>query len=99
MFVCSSHRPVWSDYTVEGECRLLPEAPDNIKERFEAFFNTSYDFKINHPEMRNPYYTWEGKIIDKPLTPEEEEEEEKQKKKEEFMKKYSEWLRKKEKDG
>jgi len=50
-------------------------------------------YKREHPEMRNPYYTWEGKIIDKPLTPEEEEAERKKKKIEEIFRQRRERLK------
>ncbi len=87
---------VWKEFYIPGKCCLTPDATDYAKEQFELHMNCGFapdTYKMQYPEMRNPYYTWEGKIVDKPLTPEEEEAERKKKKKEKFLRQYREWLK------
>ena len=50
--------------------RLSEDAPDRLKEQFEKYYNDpktedfpNYLRKI-HPEIKNPYYTWDGEIVD-----------------------------------
>ena len=58
-----------SKYFVGGtEWRLAEGAPQNLKDMFEEDMNADHLrklYRLTYPEMENPYYTWEGKIVDK----------------------------------
>ena len=60
---------VTSKYFVGGsEYRLLPGASDELKAEFEKEVNSggmAEDIREDYPDMKNPWYTWEGKVIDK----------------------------------
>lgn len=50
--------------------KLSADAPQELKDQFEEYYNDpetedfpSYLRKV-HPEIQNPYYTWDGKIVD-----------------------------------
>lgn len=47
---------------------MMPEASNDLKKAFEEYYNTpehlSY-YKEIYRDMENPYYSWEGKIIEK----------------------------------
>ena len=50
--------------------KLSSDAPQELKDQFEKYYNDpetedfpSYLRRI-HPEIKNPYYTWDGKIVD-----------------------------------
>ena len=48
--------------------KLKSNAPDDIKEHFEKCMNLplgKVTLKRLAPELKNPYYTWDGRIIEK----------------------------------
>lgn len=49
--------------------RLTEEATDREKEEFEVYImyqmGGDYFLKKLFPNMRDPYYTWEGKVVEK----------------------------------
>ena len=50
--------------------RLKDGAPKELKEQFENYYNDpKYEnwpdyMRKKHPEIKNPYYTWDGKVVD-----------------------------------
>jgi len=55
-------------FLAEPNWRLKPGVDEKTKEEFEIHMNRKVMQRVHkreHPEMNNPYYTWEGKIIDK----------------------------------
>ena len=56
--VCPEGKQLW---------RLRPDAPDDVKRAFERRFTGeirgSKEFIV--PDMKDPYYTWEGKIVER----------------------------------
>lgn len=52
----------------EPKWRLADGAPDKLKYEFEKDMNTkelTAVYKKSYPKMENPFYTWQGEIIDK----------------------------------
>ncbi len=47
--------------------KLKPEAPDDVKLKFEKAMNVEYASQadVYTPELKEPYYTWEGKIVER----------------------------------
>ena len=49
---------------------MSKDAPQRLKDQFEDYYNDpkTEDFpsylRKTHPEIKNPYITWEGKVID-----------------------------------
>lgn len=55
-----------SKYFKKDPCyHLTADAPEEMKQEFEEYFSDWDLGKSEHPEMKNPTYTWEGKIIDR----------------------------------
>lgn len=55
-------------FVPEPRWHLLPEATDYMKSQFEKFMNdpnTAEVYKRSFPSMKKPWYTWEGKFVDK----------------------------------
>lgn len=55
-------------FVAEPEWHLLPEATDKMKKKFEEYMNRpgpAEVYKRSYSDMKNPWYTWEGKIEDK----------------------------------
>lgn len=57
------------DDDIAFNTRLLPEASDEDKTDFEDYvmnFEGGREFlKQMFPKMKDPYYTWEGKIVER----------------------------------
>lgn len=57
-------------FVVKPEWHMEPGASDEDKRALEKFMNGG-DYpklwKRRYPQMRNPYYTWSGEIVDKDL--------------------------------
>lgn len=50
------------------EWHLTDGAPQKLKDEFESDMNTDNLRKLyrqSYPKVKNPYYTWQGKIIDR----------------------------------
>ncbi len=49
--------------------RLKPTASDDEKHQFEAYamvqMNGEFFLTKRCPEMKDPYYTWEGKVVER----------------------------------
>ncbi len=49
--------------------RLKKEATNKEKQDFEAYvmytMGGDYFLTADHPDMKEPYYTWEGKVVEK----------------------------------
>lgn len=59
----------WDDMDDIFNLRLKAGASDEEKESFEDYamngMGGAFFLKAEHPEMREPYYTWEGKVVEK----------------------------------
>ena len=57
-----------SEYCIvkDGEVALKPEAPEEMKQEFEKYYNLICDIEEDYPEIDVPYHTWDGKIISRP---------------------------------
>ncbi len=54
-------------FTDQPRWRLRDGAPERLKKEFERYFNSKTAraaWKSMNPQMRHPYYTWTGEIID-----------------------------------
>lgn len=54
-------------FTDSPNWRMKKGAPDNLIREFEEYFNSKTakrSWKAMHPDMQNPFYTWEGKFVD-----------------------------------
>ena len=55
-------------FVVDPDWHMEPGASDKDKKALEEFMNGG-DYpklwKVRYPEMKNPYYTWSGEVIDK----------------------------------
>ena len=47
--------------------KLKPEVPDDVKVAFEKAMNAEYapQADVYTPDLKDPYYTWEGKIAER----------------------------------
>lgn len=47
--------------------KLKPNTPDEVKQQFEQWFTNliRHDKEYYVPEMKDPYYTWEGKVVER----------------------------------
>ncbi|MBR3396109.1 MAG: hypothetical protein IKG76_10050 [Firmicutes bacterium] len=49
--------------------RITADAPDKLKAEFEAHMNDAptflYGLKNAFPDIKEPYYTWDGRVIEK----------------------------------
>lgn len=55
-------------FVSEPNWHISAEASDKLKELFERDMNKpnlTKIYKQSYPNVKNPFYTWEGKIIDK----------------------------------
>jgi len=55
-------------FVADPEWHMLPGASDKDKKELEEFMNGGgYPniWKSENPNMKKPYYTWSGKIVDK----------------------------------
>jgi restriction endonuclease Mrr len=55
-------------FVKEPTYHLTPDATQEEKDEFETYMNTGnrlLDLMDEHTDMVDPYYTWEGKVIDK----------------------------------
>lgn len=55
-------------FVAEPDWHLKPEASDELKAEFEKEVNSKgmrETLEEDYPDMKHPWYTWEGKIIDK----------------------------------
>ncbi len=55
-------------FIAEPVFHLSETATDEQKEEFETYMNTGerlLELMDNYAQMRDPYYTWEGEVIDK----------------------------------
>lgn len=57
-----------SEYCIvkDGEVALKPEAPEEMKQEFEKYYNLICDIEEDYPEIDVPYHTWDGRIISRP---------------------------------
>lgn len=55
------------EYGYKHETSLKPEATDKQKTEFEGYmmFMSYSMLKECYPELEDPYYTWEGKIVER----------------------------------
>ena len=50
----------------EPQWHLKEGASEEDKRELEEWMNTgNYQLVIDYPKMKNPYYTWSGKVVDK----------------------------------
>lgn len=56
--VCPEGQTLW---------RVKQSAPDSVKRAFEKHFTDDIKFRKKYffPDMKDPYYTWEGKIVER----------------------------------
>lgn len=53
-------------FVAEPDWHILPDAPDSIKRDFEDWANEFYeDLASDYPDIKDPYMTWEGKVVPK----------------------------------
>ena len=55
-------------FTPNPSWRLSADAPDKYKDELESFMNDDGHlelWKALHPEIENPFYTWEGEVVEK----------------------------------
>ena len=49
--------------------RITADAPDSLKAEFEEHMNTAPNFlycmRNDFPDIKEPYYTWDGRVIEK----------------------------------
>ena len=49
--------------------RITDDAPDSLKAEFEEHMNNAPNFlycmKNDFPDIKEPYYTWDGRVIEK----------------------------------
>lgn len=54
-------------FVAKPEWHLRAGASEEDKKALEEWMNagTNYSLIADNPDMKNPYYTWSGKVIDK----------------------------------
>ena len=66
----TEHDPKFSKskfFKTEPNWHLEKGASQEDKDEFEKYMNMgeNYQLIVDYPKMKNPYYTWSGKVIDK----------------------------------
>lgn len=66
-YMQSKYYRSWREGTYGG--RITADAPDSLKAEFEAHMNDAptfvYCMKHDFPNIKEPYYTWDGRVIEK----------------------------------
>ena len=57
----------WADGTRRTltMCAIVDNAPDEVKTQYEVYRNGLHNMKDVAPELEDPYYTWEGKVVER----------------------------------
>jgi len=61
-FMKSSH------FSIDPVCHLSKDAPESMKRKFEKHFNRSSmseKYKMMYPSYKEPYYKWNGEIVER----------------------------------